>query len=51
MKKYSPREFVRKPLGLTLSGLEPLVLSPDNHPFIMVGERTNVTGSPKFAEA
>lgn len=32
---------------LALSGLEPLVVTPDN-PFILVGERTNVTGSPKF---
>jgi 5-methyltetrahydrofolate--homocysteine methyltransferase len=32
---------------LALSGLEPLVVAPDN-PFILVGERTNVTGSPKF---
>lgn len=30
-----------------LSGLEPLNLTPDKG-FIMVGERTNVTGSPKF---
>lgn len=32
---------------LALAGLEPLVVAPDN-PFILVGERTNVTGSPKF---
>ncbi len=32
---------------LSLAGLEPLVVTPDN-PFILVGERTNVTGSPKF---
>ena len=32
---------------LSLSGLEPLIIAPDN-PFILVGERTNVTGSPKF---
>jgi 5-methyltetrahydrofolate--homocysteine methyltransferase len=38
-----------------LSGLEPLVIRPEGSPaslgagFIMVGERTNVTGSPKFA--
>ncbi|MFN3653575.1 MAG: methionine synthase [Armatimonadota bacterium] len=30
------------------SGLEPLAIRPDSN-FIMVGERTNVTGSPKFA--
>ncbi len=32
---------------LSLAGLEPFVVTPDN-PFILVGERTNVTGSPKF---
>jgi 5-methyltetrahydrofolate--homocysteine methyltransferase len=32
---------------LALAGLEPLVIAPEN-PFILVGERTNVTGSPKF---
>ena len=31
-----------------LSGLEPLVLRPDSN-FTMIGERTNVTGSKKFA--
>jgi 5-methyltetrahydrofolate--homocysteine methyltransferase len=31
------------------SGLEPLVIRPDSN-FIMIGERTNVTGSPKFAK-
>jgi 5-methyltetrahydrofolate--homocysteine methyltransferase len=30
------------------SGLEPLTIRPDTN-FIMIGERTNVTGSPKFA--
>ncbi len=30
------------------SGLEPLVMRPDSN-FVNVGERTNVTGSPKFA--
>ncbi|HTE18263.1 MAG TPA: methionine synthase, partial [Armatimonadota bacterium] len=29
------------------SGLEPLVIRPESN-FMMVGERTNVTGSPKF---
>src|SRR5947209_12388935 len=31
------------------SGLEPLVIRPDTN-FVNIGERTNVTGSPKFAE-
>ncbi|MFY0603017.1 MAG: methionine synthase [Flavobacteriaceae bacterium] len=32
---------------LTLSGLEPLIITPDSN-FINIGERTNVTGSRKF---
>ncbi|MBN2193399.1 MAG: methionine synthase [Polyangiaceae bacterium] len=31
-----------------LAGLEPLMIPPDS-PFVMVGERTNVAGSKKFA--
>jgi 5-methyltetrahydrofolate--homocysteine methyltransferase len=31
-----------------LSGLEPLTIEPDAN-FVMVGERTNITGSPRFA--
>jgi 5-methyltetrahydrofolate--homocysteine methyltransferase len=38
----SPPRFTR------LSGLEPLTIRPDSN-FILVGERTNVTGSKKFA--
>src|SRR5216110_2110846 len=33
---------------LRLSGLEPVVIRPDSN-FLNVGERTNVTGSKKFA--
>ena len=32
---------------LTLSGLEPFVLTPESN-FVNIGERTNVTGSKKF---
>ena len=32
-----------------LAGLEPLVVRPDAN-FLMIGERTNVTGSRRFAE-
>lgn len=32
---------------LTLSGLEPLIVSPESN-FVNIGERTNVTGSRKF---
>lgn len=38
------------PVKTRLSGLEPVNLSSSGErPFVMVGERTNVTGSPKFA--
>ncbi len=37
------------PKRLRLSGLEPLVIGPDSN-FVNVGERTNVTGSKKFAD-
>jgi 5-methyltetrahydrofolate--homocysteine methyltransferase len=42
-----PRPLPKVKGRLALSGLEPLVIAPEN-PFILVGERTNVTGSPKF---
>ncbi|MES2331965.1 MAG: methionine synthase [Bacteroidota bacterium] len=42
MSKISIRPFLR------LSGLEPLVVRPETN-FVNVGERTNVTGSKKFA--
>ena len=35
------------PRYLKLSGLEPLVVTPESN-FINVGERTNVAGSKKF---
>jgi 5-methyltetrahydrofolate--homocysteine methyltransferase len=37
-------------IPLTLSGLEPLNITPD-FGFVVIGERTNVTGSPKFSKA
>ena len=42
-----PESVVIKPY-LRLSGLEPLVIRPETN-FVNVGERTNVTGSKKFA--
>jgi 5-methyltetrahydrofolate--homocysteine methyltransferase len=44
-----PRQIPEIPKRLRLSGLEPLVIGPDSN-FVNVGERTNVTGSKKFAE-
>ncbi len=43
----APRTIPIEKTRLALAGLEPLVVTPEN-PFILVGERTNVTGSPKF---
>ena len=42
------KEPVIIPPYLRLSGLEPLVIRPETN-FVNVGERTNVTGSKKFA--
>ena len=43
-----PRQRPRVPHYSRFSGLEPLTLRPDSN-FVIVGERTNVTGSKKFA--
>lgn len=42
-KPNNPKPFTR------LSGLEPLVITPEMN-FVNIGERTNITGSPKFAK-
>jgi 5-methyltetrahydrofolate--homocysteine methyltransferase len=44
-----PRQIPRPQPFLRLSGLEPLTFRPDLS-FVNIGERTNVTGSPKFAK-
>lgn len=51
VKKYPPRIPVPAPaLGYTqLAGLEPLIIRPETN-FVNIGERTNVTGSAKFAK-
>ncbi|MFM2377301.1 MAG: hypothetical protein RLZZ165_2398 [Bacteroidota bacterium] len=46
---FKPRVIPTPEPYLRLSGLEPLVVRPDTN-FINVGERTNVTGSRKFAK-
>jgi len=43
-----PREIPEQPGYTMLSGLEPLIIRPETN-FVNVGERTNVTGSRKFA--
>ncbi|KAF0151946.1 MAG: methionine synthase [Ignavibacteria bacterium] len=47
-KKYPPRKIPEIQQYLRLSGLEPLTLRPETN-FVNIGERTNVTGSRKFA--
>jgi 5-methyltetrahydrofolate--homocysteine methyltransferase len=48
-QKTSPREKPVLAPWLRLSGLEPVTLRPESN-FMNVGERTNVTGSRKFAK-
>ena len=44
----APREVPAPPVRTRLSGLEPLTIGPESL-FVNVGERTNVTGSQRFA--
>jgi len=46
---YPPRRIPAIPVNTRLSGLEPLTISRESN-FINIGERTNVSGSAKFAE-
>lgn len=48
-KDASPRKIPERKPGLHLSGLEPLYINSLSN-FINIGERTNVTGSKKFAK-
>ncbi len=49
LKGIKPRTPSKPDTGaLRLSGIEPLRVASSNAPFLMVGERTNVTGSPQF---
>ncbi|MEP6590294.1 MAG: methionine synthase [Gemmatimonadota bacterium] len=45
----TPRRIPVVPSRTRLSGLEPFVIGPDTN-FVNVGERTNVTGSRRFAK-
>ena len=47
-RQFPPREIPEIKPAQRLSGLEALNLVEGESPFIMVGERTNVTGSPRF---
>ncbi|MFZ1281301.1 MAG: methionine synthase, partial [Ignavibacteriaceae bacterium] len=48
VKNHKPRIPKTREPFLHLSGLEPVILRPDSN-FMNIGERTNVTGSKKFA--
>jgi len=47
--KYSPRKKPEIAPFLRLSGLESVTLTPETN-FVNIGERTNITGSPKFSK-
>ncbi|MNK08640.1 Methionine synthase [compost metagenome] len=47
--KSSPRKIPTVAPYLRLSGLEPVTITPESI-FVNVGERTNITGSPKFSK-
>jgi len=47
--KANPRKIPTIAPHLRLSGLEPVTITPESI-FVNVGERTNITGSPKFAK-
>lgn len=47
--KYPPRVPAKPEPYLRLSGLEAVTLTPETN-FVNIGERTNVTGSPKFSK-
>ena len=49
VKDMAPRKIPVLPKACRLSGLEPFVID-ENSLFVNVGERTNITGSAKFAK-
>jgi 5-methyltetrahydrofolate--homocysteine methyltransferase len=49
VREFKPRQPAHPSPYSRLSGLEPLTIRPDTN-FLNIGERTNVTGSPKFAK-
>ncbi|MGB0523339.1 MAG: methionine synthase [Flammeovirgaceae bacterium] len=48
VSKYPPRHVPEPSQNMHLSGLEPVTIAPGSM-FVNIGERTNVTGSRKFA--
>ena len=49
VKGLPPRQPKKQVVGTFVSGLEGFKLTKPRESFVMVGERTNVTGSPRFA--
>ncbi len=47
--RHKPRPLPEIKPYLRLSGMEPFIMRPDSN-FVNIGERTNVTGSKKFAK-
>ncbi len=47
LESHSPRKIPERSRHLQLSGLEPMIYTPESN-FMNIGERTNVTGSKKF---
>ena len=47
--KFTPRVPSTPEPFMRLSGLEPVTLTPETN-FVNIGERTNITGSPKFSK-
>ncbi len=47
--RLKPHKPATAPHWLRLSGTQPMTLRPDSN-FLMIGERTNVTGSKRFAK-
>jgi 5-methyltetrahydrofolate--homocysteine methyltransferase len=49
VRGLKPHALAKQERYTRFSGLEPLVLRPDSR-FVNIGERTNVTGSPRFSK-
>ena len=50
LKNVKPRTVRKAERKCVFTGLEPFVFERGNNNFVVVGERTNVTGSKKFAD-
>ncbi|RZM28306.1 MAG: methionine synthase, partial [Pedobacter sp.] len=48
-KNVAPRKIPTLEPHMRLSGLEPVTITPESI-FVNIGERTNITGSPKFSK-